>query len=94
MFGKTIEHMSSGSISAKNRAHFPPNSWYLLAINPLQTERRPLYLKTQSYRAVNTFHLSCKTNQFMLYGAEFALCSEMNTEHINTVWAEFKIFKC
>ena len=30
----------------------------------------------------------------MLYGAEFAVCSEMNTKHINTVSAEFKILKC
>jgi hypothetical protein len=30
----------------------------------------------------------------MLYGAEVAVCSEMNTKHINTVWAEFKILKC
>jgi len=24
----------------------------------------------------------------MLYGAEVAVCSEINTKHINTVWAE------
>jgi len=30
----------------------------------------------------------------MLYGEEVAVCSEMNTKHINTVWAEFKILKC
>jgi len=24
----------------------------------------------------------------MLYGAEIAVCSEINTEQINTVWAE------
>jgi len=24
----------------------------------------------------------------MLCGAEFAVCSEINTKHINTVWAE------
>ena len=27
----------------------------------------------------------------MLYGAEVALSSEVNTKHINTVWEEFKI---
>jgi hypothetical protein len=27
----------------------------------------------------------------MLYGAEFALFSEIHTKHINTVWAECKI---
>jgi len=30
----------------------------------------------------------------MLHGAEFAVCSEINTKHINTVLAEFKILKC
>ena len=29
-----------------------------------------------------------KTNQFMLYGAEVAVGSEINTKQINTVWAE------
>jgi hypothetical protein len=24
----------------------------------------------------------------MLYGADVAVCSQMNTKHINTVWAE------
>ena len=27
----------------------------------------------------------------MLYGAEVAVCSEINTKHINTVWAEFQL---
>jgi hypothetical protein len=26
----------------------------------------------------------------MLYVAEFAICSEINTKHINTVWAEYQ----
>jgi len=30
----------------------------------------------------------------MLYGAEVAVCSEINTEQINTVWAERIILKC
>jgi len=30
----------------------------------------------------------------MLYGAEVAICSEINTKEINRVWAERKIFKC
>ena len=29
-------------------------------INPFKANGRPLYLKTQSYRAVNTFHLGYK----------------------------------
>ena len=29
-------------------------------------------------------------NQFMLYGSEVVVCSEINTKHINAVWAEYK----
>ena len=36
------------------------NSGLLFDFNPLKTKRRPLYLKTISYRAVNTFHLGYK----------------------------------
>ena len=30
----------------------------------------------------------------MLYGAEDAVCSEINTKDINTVWAERTIVEC
>jgi hypothetical protein len=30
----------------------------------------------------------------MLYGAEVAVCSEIHTKHINTVWEERKIVEC
>ena len=30
----------------------------------------------------------------MVYGAKVAICSEINTKHINTVWAECKILEC
>ena len=30
----------------------------------------------------------------MLYGAEVAVHSEINTKHINTVWAESNIIEC
>jgi len=30
----------------------------------------------------------------MLYGAKVAVCSEINTKHINTVWAERTIVEC
>ena len=45
--------------------------------NPLKTKRRPLYLKSSLYRAVNTFHLGCKNQSVMLYGAEIAVYSEI-----------------
>jgi len=30
----------------------------------------------------------------MLYGAEVAVCSEINTEQMNIVWEERRILKC
>jgi len=29
-----------------------------------------------------------KTNQFIIEVAQVAVCSQINTKHINTVWAE------
>jgi len=55
-----------------------PLNFMSLQFNPLKTKRRLLYLKIQSDRAVNTFHLGYK-NQSV------AVCSEINTKHINTV---------
>jgi hypothetical protein len=70
------------------------DSLHTLNVNPLKTNRRPLYLKTQSVPRSKHFITVIKTNQFMLYGAEFAVCSQINTKHINTVWAECIILKC
>ena len=30
----------------------------------------------------------------MLYVAQVAVCSEINTKHINTVWAERTVVEC
>ena len=51
-------------------------------INPLKTKRRPLYLKTQSYRAVNTFHL-CYKNQsvYAVSGTSRCLFSDKYKTH-------------
>jgi hypothetical protein len=35
-----------------------------------------------------------KTIQFMLYGAEFVVFSQINAKHINTVWAELTVVEC
>ena len=34
-----------------------------------------------------------KTSQLMLYREIIAVCSQINTKHINTVWAERRILK-
>ena len=65
-----------------------------MIFNPLNTKRRLLCLKPSSYRAVNTFHLGYKTNQFMLEVAQVAVCSQINTKRINTVWAERTVVEC
>jgi len=30
----------------------------------------------------------------MLYAAEFSVCSQINTKHINIVWAERTVVEC
>ena len=35
-----------------------------------------------------------KTSQLMMYKEIIAVCSEINTKHINTVWAERRIAEC
>jgi len=30
----------------------------------------------------------------MLYGAQVAVCSQINTKHINTMWAERTVVEC
>jgi hypothetical protein len=64
-------------------------------VNPLKTKRRLLYLKPQLAPRSKAFHLGYKKPISMLYGTEVAVCSEINTKQINTVWAEcqFSAFK-
>ena len=38
--------------------------------------------------------LVIKTNHFLLYGANITICSQINTKHINTVWAERTVVEC
>ena len=40
-----------------------------------------LYIRNQSYRAVNTFHQVIKTSQSMMYTAKVAVCSDIRTKH-------------
>ena len=43
------------------------------------------------YRAVNTFHLGYKNHSVYVVWTEVAICSQINTKHINTSWVERKI---
>jgi hypothetical protein len=61
-------------------------------INPLKTKRKLFYLKTQFVPRSKHLMSVIEANQFMLYRAKFSVCSEINTKHIRTVWAECTIF--
>ena len=37
------------------------------------------------YRAVNAFYLGYKSQSVNVVGAEVAVCSQINTKHVNTV---------
>jgi hypothetical protein len=52
----------------------------IININLLKTKRGLLYLKTQSVPRSKHFSSGYKTNHSLLYGAEVAVCSEMNTK--------------
>jgi hypothetical protein len=48
-----------------------------------------------AYCAVNVLHLGyTKPISLMLYKAKVAVCSEIRTQHINTLWAPCRIFRC
>jgi hypothetical protein len=55
-------------------------------IKPLKTNRKLFYLKTQFVLHSKHFSsLVIEANQRMLYKAKFAVCSEINTKHVNTM---------
>jgi hypothetical protein len=46
------------------------------------------------YCTVNVFLSVTITSQLMLCRAKVAICSEINAIHVNTAWAECRIFEC
>jgi len=58
-----------------------------VVFNLLKTKRRPLYLKTQSVPRCKHFS-SRLQNPISLWRKwhQVAVCSQINTKHINTVW--------
>jgi hypothetical protein len=64
-------------------------------INPLKTKRKLPYFKDPVLTAQETIFISViKTHQFMLHRAKSIVFSEINTKHINTVWAECTVVEC
>jgi chloramphenicol O-acetyltransferase len=65
-------------------------------INHLKTKRRLLYFNTQSVQRSKHFYFGYENQSPMLYGAEVAVCSELNTKQIrvHAVWSESTIMEC
>jgi len=63
-------------------------------INHLETEHRLLFLKTQFVLCSKHLSSRLQNRSFTMYGVEVAVCSQTNTTHINTVWAESTIIEC
>jgi len=51
------------------------------------TAHRCIYIPSP-YLAVNTFHLGYKNQSVYVIVAQVAVCSQINTKHINTVCAD------
>ena len=64
-------------------------------IKPIKDEAQTDVCKDPVRTAKWTRFISViKTDQFMLYGAEVAVCSEINIKHISTVRAERTVVEC
>jgi hypothetical protein len=62
-------------------------------VNSLKTNRRPLYLKTQSVPRCKHFpQRFIKTNQFMTYKAKVAVCSEICIKHSTQTELQVEFF--
>ena len=55
---------------------------------PLKTTRRLLHLKTQSVPRSKHSISVIKTSQLMLYREIIAVCSQIHTKHINTLYGQ------
>jgi hypothetical protein len=57
-------------------------------INLVKIKRKLLYLKAQSVPRCKHFQVGYKKTVSMVEVAQVAVCSQIDTKHINTVWAE------
>jgi hypothetical protein len=54
-----------------------------------EDEAQTALFKDPVHTALKTLFFSViKTDEFILCGAEVAVCSQINTKHINTLWTE------
>jgi hypothetical protein len=66
-----------------------------LTILTLQRRSADRFIQRPSpYRAVNTFHLGYRIQSVYAVSGTLAACPQINTKHINTVWAERTVVEC
>jgi hypothetical protein len=59
----------------------------VILVPPFKDEAQTTLFKDPVRTALKVFLISVlKTNHFMSYVAEVAVCSQINTKHINTLW--------
>ena len=63
-------------------------------INPLNTKLYPSDLKIHFVPRSKHSASVLKTDKLMLYKEIIAVCSQIHTKHINTLWAEHRISEC
>jgi len=66
-----------------------------MTLQPFKAEAQTALFKDPVHTALQTLFISViKTYQFMLQVAQVVVCPQINTKHINTVWAERTVVEC
>ena len=66
-----------------------------MKFNPFKKKAQTALFKDPVRTAQYTLFISViKTNQFMMQVAQITVCSQINTKHINTAWAEPTVVEC
>jgi hypothetical protein len=63
-------------------------------VNHLKTKCRPLYLKTQIVQHSKHFSSQLQKLISLCRTRHKSLFVKINTKHVNTVWAEYRIVEC
>ena len=82
----------------RKKCYLLNNEHYVILVKlvpPFKDEAQTALFKDPVRTSQKTLFISViKTNQFMSYVAQVAVFSQINTKHINTVWAERTVVEC
>jgi len=82
----------------RKKCYLLNNEHYVILVKlvpPFKDEAQTALVKDPVRTAQKSLFVSViKTNQFMSYGTQIAVCSQINTKHINTLWAERTVVEC